>query len=328
MNCRQGASAEIQKLAVVMPCYDDLDSASILVRDICQFLKGFSIDIVIVNDNPFKRVDPKIIDTLKLAISRSDMRVYIPILLCNMGQQAAIGIGVHYILNELKQDYDAILIMDADGEDEVSSIPRLISNFSNDAVTVATRGNRTVGIRFRFGYYLYKKLFMILTGRRINFGNFMLVPSSLAKQIWSQESSSIHIAATLIRYRVPLRPIRIDRGRRINGNSRMGFSGLINHGITATTLFQEELTGRMAILNIIFWMMTLLSIFYLAIKKVFFSTPWGWATLLSLQLLLFSVTSTLIILSVGTIIASINRKGAQLGSKDCLAMIAETIEVT
>jgi len=310
----------------VMPCYDDLHSASILVQDICQYLNRFQIDIVIVNDNPFKRLDPNLLDKIKATVSGSPLKIYIPTLPCNMGQQAAIGIGVRYILNKSCQNYDAILIMDADGEDTASSILELLNDFSRDTVTVANRGTREVGFRFKLGYYLYKRLFRLLTGRQISFGNFMLVPLSLATQIWSQESSYIHLAATLIRHRVPLRQVRVDRGRRINGKSRMGFSGLISHGITAATLFQEELIGRMTILNISFWAMTLLSIAYLAIKKIFFATPWGWATVLSLQLLLFSVTSTLIILTLASILASINKKainGKPTTNHECIASIIE-----
>ena len=309
-----------------MPCYDDLYSACILVQDICQCLNKFQVDILIVNDNPFRRLDSDLLDKLKATVNGSAIRVYIPTLPCNMGQQAAIGIGVHYILNKSHQNYDAILIMDADGEDKVSSILDLINNFSRNAVTVATRGTREVGYRFKLGYYIYKKLFRLLTGREINFGNFMLVPLSLATQIWSQESSSIHLAATLIRHRVPMHQVRVDRGRRIDGKSRMGFSGLISHGITAATLFQEELIGRMTILNIAFWAMTLLSIAYLGIKKLFFATPWGWATVLSLQLLLFSVTSTLVILTLASILASINKKatnGNSATNQECIANVIE-----
>ena len=64
---------------------------------------------------------------------------------------------------------------------------------------VASRTQRSEGLIFRVGYLLYKKLFRLLTGQDINFGNFSLIPMSLVKRLVCVPSIWNHFAATVLR---------------------------------------------------------------------------------------------------------------------------------
>jgi hypothetical protein len=93
----------------------------------------------------------------------------------NLGHQRAIAAGLSRIAK--RDDIDAIVVMDSDGEDRPEDVMRLCAaNESHpDAVTFAGRASRTESHAFRAGYRSYKVLFRLLTGRAINFGNFSLL---------------------------------------------------------------------------------------------------------------------------------------------------------
>ena len=68
--------------------------------------------------------------------------------------------------------------MDADGEDRPEDVSRLAAAWSEDTnrIVVAQRGERSEGLAFRFFYAIYKLTFRIMTGQKIDFGNFCLLP--------------------------------------------------------------------------------------------------------------------------------------------------------
>ena len=307
-------------LTIVMPCFNDFISAEQLIDEISKYCSNNNLraTFYVVNDNPFCQVPKEFAHHTIFGDSDNLGDISVINLRCNVGQQAAIAIGACYAIDNNSCSSQCIIVMDADGEDKASSIPALLKSFNPNYVTVARRGERNVGRKFRIGYKLYQLIFRLATGKSIDFGNFMLIPIGIAKHVFSHDASFVHLAASLIRHRVPYRGVQLSRGKRIDGNSRMGFAKLISHGITGTTLFYEDIVGRMTYLNISLWLITATSILYLAIKRLYFSAPWGWSTILSLQLLLFSATSSLLILAFASLAALINQRsgGLKIGNYD------------
>ena len=310
----QSAHNDLLRLTIVMPCFNDFNSAKQLIHEISEYCSYNELKAAfyVVNDNPFCLVPKEFAPDTNFCYSGTSIDISVVNLKCNVGQQAAIAIGACYAIDQDADSSQCLVVMDADGEDKASSIPVLLKYFNPNYVTVARRGERQVGRKFQLGYKLYQLIFRLITGKKVDFGNFMAIPMCIAKRVFSHDAAFVHLAASLIRHRVPYRGVQLSRGKRIDGNSRMGFAKLISHGITATTLFYEEIVGRMAYLNISLWLITAASIFYLAIKKLYFSAPWGWSTILSLQLLLFSATSSLLILAFASLAALINQKSGGL----------------
>jgi len=314
----QSACDGMLQVSIVMPCFNDFISAKQLIYEICDYCScsNRKAAFYLVNDNPFCPV-PKEFELLEnLVDSDTSVNITVINLRCNVGQQAAIAIGACYAIDQDADSSQCLVVMDADGEDKASSIPSLLNNYNPKYVTVAKRGERQVGRKFRIGYKMYQFIFRLLTGKRIDFGNFMLIPMGIARHVFSHDASFVHLAASLIRHRVPYKGVQLSRGKRIDGQSRMGFAKLISHGITATTLFYAEIVGRMTYLNISLWLATAASILYLSIKRLYFSAPWGWSTILSLQLLLFSATSSLLILTFASLAALINQRSGGLKIED------------
>jgi polyisoprenyl-phosphate glycosyltransferase len=102
----------------------------------------------------------------------------------NLGHRRPIAAGLSRIAKK-RDDIDAVVVMDSDGEDRPEDVMRLCAANEGhpDAVTFAGRASRTESYAFRGGYRIYKVLFRPLTGRSINFGNFSLLPMPVVRRL-------------------------------------------------------------------------------------------------------------------------------------------------
>jgi len=285
---------EKPRIAVVMPCFGDSASATRTIEELSSaYTPNVEIEVFVVNDQPFEplAITP---DRSTPESGPKGLDVFCIELTHNVGQQKAIAIGACYVA---QFDYTHILLMDCDGEDNPEEAARMIRERSNKYTIVASRGKRNESKRFNAGYKAYKLLFSLFTGIEIDFGNFMILPIRHARELLSRETSWVHIAATLLRSGLPIKRVVIDRGARYHGQSKMNFSKLIFLGLTATSIFSEMIVGRLFGLCQTLWVAFAIAVIYLFIKKIFYTSPLGWATLISLQLLTLSTVSTLILLT-------------------------------
>jgi len=139
--------------------------------------------------------------------------------------------------------------MDGDGEDRPVEVSRLVaaSAANPGCVICARRARRSEPLLFRAFYHAYKILFGQLTGVRIDFGNFCLIPPGILRPIVSQAGLWNHLAATLTRSRVPLIKINTIRGERYAGQSKMNFISLIVHGLSAISVYADAALVRLIV---------------------------------------------------------------------------------
>lgn len=165
----------------------------------------------------------------------------------NVGHQRAIATGLVEVAR--RGCYDAVVVMDADGEDRPHDIGTLWRAHLADpgAIIVAQRGRRTEAIRFRFFYQLYRTLFRVLTGSRLDFGNFSLLPAEAVERLTLMPELWNHYPAAVMRSRVPLVRVPIDRGARYSGRSRMNFTALVNHGLSGIAAFVDATFARLLV---------------------------------------------------------------------------------
>lgn len=290
--------------ALVLPCYRDFDSASLLINEISSLIvSGFSCDVFIVNDCPSAGT-PSLLHDLTDQLSRSWLkRLSVIELYANVGQQAAIAIGVSHCLSSSLVDYSWIAVMDADGEDRPHALPELLSRLKSTTAVLAKRGRRLESKGFLVAYRIYQSLFWAGTGDWPDFGNYMILSRSAAFEVFSDPSSWIHLASTVIKRIQDIDKVTVDRGARFFGASRMGFSKLVFLAISAITIQSEKVIARLLLFSGAVWLLSLAAILYLAFKKVFLASPLGWATILSMQLLSFSSLLSVGLISVCFLVA-------------------------
>lgn len=232
-----------ESVIILIPVYNDLTSLETLIRNLEISLaseprKKYSL--LIVNDGssrPVTVAPSKLFNINILNLHR------------NTGHQKAIAIGLAHIHHNSACDH--VLVMDGDGEDRPEDALTLIqtSTANKGKIITAHRKTRQEGFRFRLFYIFYKVLFRWLTGKKIGFGNFMVIPrEKLDKLVYHSEIWS-HLSAGIIKSKLDFITIPLNRGKRYAESSKMNFHSLVLHGLGAIAVFLEQVASRLLILS-------------------------------------------------------------------------------
>jgi polyisoprenyl-phosphate glycosyltransferase len=230
-------------VVIVMPVRDDWTSAAELVRRLDRALQSFPcvLDFLLVDDCSVERCNPDDFQ-FNYTASRS---LQVLRLRRNLGHQRAIAIGLVRIYQAMAPE--AVIVMDADGEDTPEGVLELVQAFSKDSTKVifAERSRRTESFVFRSFYALYKLLHRILTGFSVRVGNFSILPASCLETLVVTSELWNHYAAAVFRSGFLRTMIPIPRGHRIAGTSRMNFVSLTAHGMSAISVFGDIVGVRL-----------------------------------------------------------------------------------
>ena len=142
-------------LYFVVPVFNDWVSFGHLVERVDEALSetDFTARIVAVNDGSLDEMEsgPWAASSLRRVAS-----VEVTDLVCNMGHQRAIAIGLSVVADREAQ---AVVVMDGDGEDDPRDLPRLLSAFAGGGahIILAQRAKRSEGLLFRTLYPVYTR---------------------------------------------------------------------------------------------------------------------------------------------------------------------------
>lgn len=233
------------KLIVLMPVYEDAEACSQLLRHLEISIQE-PYCVVVVDDGSLRH--PFVYPVARN--SAQDLRVIR--LSRNRGHQAAIAVGLRYIARYVRTD-QWVVVMDSDGEDVPEAIAELVAQ--NEAivdVVAASRGKRNDGPLFQLLYAAYKALFRCLTGYRMNFGNFMALRGTAVQRLSTMTTLSQHLAATVLASGLEMRKVRVDRGRRYAGRSKMNLRKLVLHGVASLAVLAPVVQRRLALNTALF----------------------------------------------------------------------------
>jgi len=295
-----GQSAETSVVFVV-PVLDDWVSFARLVDKldkIAASLPEWRFDILAVDDgseSDFRSsalVDRRFTALASLQVAE---------LVCNVGHQRAIAVGLTAAL--LNREYEAVIVMDGDGEDDPDYVPALLAMHRSHpgCVITANRSERSEGLAFRVFYQIYKVLFRGMTGQTIAFGNYSLIPRRIAERlVWRPEIWN-NLAAAIIRSRAPKQSIWARRAVRYDGQSKMSFVALILHGLSAMSVYSDVLFVRLLLTSSVFMLLSTIGI--IAVLGIRIGTDLaipGWASTMVAALGLMLVQS--IAISLGGVL--------------------------
>jgi polyisoprenyl-phosphate glycosyltransferase len=231
---------------VLLPVFNDWGAVSLLIPALLRALGDTSdpVGILIADDGStaappedFCRNLPRGLAWLRILKVRR-----------NVGHQRAIAIGLCYIYDNLP--CHAVVVMDADGEDRPEDVPRLLEQARGDQwcrVVFAERQRRAEGVIFKSFYLLYRLLHLLLTGASVRVGNFSVIPRQRLASLVVVSELWIHYAASVFRSRQPLTLVPTERGRRLDGKSRMNFVGLVVHGLSAISVYSDVVFTRLVV---------------------------------------------------------------------------------
>lgn len=242
----------IKHVVILMPVYNDWQSFFLLVQHITAKFQSQSLRLSVyaVNDGSTLPPRPYIMD--KPNNSRN-LSITILHLARNVGHQRAIALGLSYLSRERERlNFDAVIVMDSDGEDKPDDIFSLISASEQNPhkIIFAQRAKRSEGFQFRFFYIVYKNLYRFLTGTPISFGNFSLIPTAMVSRLAFSSELWTNYPAGVIKSRLPILAIPTIRGKRLAGESRMNFVALILHGLSGIAVHIDVVAVRLLLVSL------------------------------------------------------------------------------
>src|ERR1700730_7860298 len=227
---RRRPAAAITRIAVVPRVLDDWACFASLVGEISAQFTGSAIEfhICAVDDGSVASFDPA-----RLSLPKESCIAGIEILrqALNLGHQRAIAVGLCELSR--RDDIDAVLVMDSDGEDRPGDIAALLkaSRIAPAHIVLAQRAKRCESLGFRLWYRLYKLVFHGLTGHDISFGNYSLLPMAAVRRLVHMPELWNNLAAAILRSRIPCTPVPTTRGKRYDGRPRRNLGSLLRLGL-------------------------------------------------------------------------------------------------
>lgn len=283
-------------LYIVTPVYEDNEASTRLFLELATAFndKRNNVCIVAVDDGSVcQPVDIENIENAGLSGVVLKLRR-------NVGHQRAIAIGLGYVSEHVKPE-EQVIVMDSDGEDLPSTIPGLLEQlkFDDIDVVVAQRKSRVESFRFKAFYIVYKRFFSLMTGRAINFGNFMALKSHAVKRLVAMQELPIHVAGAVLASKLRTGSCSLHRGPRYAGQSKMNFVGLALHGFKALMVFAEDVLVRVGIACTLIASLSVFGVLTAVFLKLLgFSTPGWFSVALGILVLMLLQTGALALMTL------------------------------
>ncbi|WP_337042059.1 glycosyltransferase [Emticicia sp. 17c] len=275
------------KITIITPLFNDWDCLYQLIEEIRVVLtptQYHNYKVLVVDDCSSLEVDKT-----KLA----GHPVEVLHLNKNLGHQKAIAIGLSY-LNVHSED-DLFVVMDVDGEDKPEHLPILldeVSKGSQKEIVFARRTKRKESFFFKIFYKVYKYIFIGLTGKVINFGNFSVIPKKLLDKVTHVSDIWNHYPGGIIRSRLLYKSVGLERGERYTGKSKMNYTSLVIHGLSAVAVYIDTVSVRLLVAISALVLTAVLG----SILVFFYTTHFPlWAVLLFFGILMQAFLSSLIL---------------------------------
>jgi hypothetical protein len=265
-------------ILVLMPVYNDWQVVPIVLERLDAALAGTGtpVEVILVDDGSSEAPDRQAFGHARY---RAIQDVTALRLTRNLGHQRAIAIGLAYV--NAHRGGHAVVVMDADGEDIPEHVPRMLQaqHLAPSTIVFAQRARRSEGIVFRFFYRLYRVTHRLLTGAGISFGNFSVVSRQLLPRLVCLPELWNHYPSTVVKTRLPVTMVPLERGTRLAGRSQMRLTTLVLHGLGALAVHGDVIGVRALLATIGATLVSAIGILTVIVIRVFttLAIP-GWAS--------------------------------------------------
>jgi len=226
----------MEKFTFLIPVFNDWDNLNILLKQIDKKISPFNdrFDVVVLNDA----------STIKQSIEKQKFNkinlIKVLNLKKNLGSQRALAIGLKYI--STLEEETKIILMDADGEDDPNLLDKIIDHskkFPNKIIAI-NRTKRNEKIIFRFMYEIHYLLTLLVTGKKVRFGNYSLINSNKLKNLLSNGDLWGAYSAAIVNNNTDIEPLFYERKVRYAGETKMNLFMLLFHSLRIISVFNKR----------------------------------------------------------------------------------------
>ena len=228
------------KIIILVPIYNDWQSASKLLEEINSNIAGLEcqFSVIIVNDASSEQ------QSLSALNNENIQSIKIINMNENRGHARCIATGLKHIFE--KEEFDYVIPMDGDGEDRPEEIKNFVEylKYSSDKPIVGERVKRSESLIFKFCYSIHKILTFAFTGQSIKFGNYTCLPKSTVEKMIKDKASWSSFSGALTKLEKDRSVVPSIRGSRYFGPSKMSFKNLLLHSLSIISVFKISVLIR------------------------------------------------------------------------------------
>jgi len=238
------------RLLILIPIFEDWAAAALLLVDLDRALHDAHLraTVWLVDDGSMEHPDP----ALGTRAYHAFESIHVLALRRNLGHQRAIAIGLAAAHEQFRPT--AVVVMDGDGQDAPSDVPRLVEALracGGQKIIFGERRRRAEQAMFQAFYAAYRWGHRLLTGLAVRVGNFSVVPAAQLDRIVVVSELWNHYAAAVFQARLPHENIPTRRLARLSGPSKMNFTALVSHGLRALSVHAELIGVRLMVLTLV-----------------------------------------------------------------------------
>ena len=279
---------------IFTPVYRDTRSFRILRERLLEVLAGSDatppgpVRFVVIDDTAGQ--DPEVSSLRELG----DVAILQPPF--NLGHQRALVYALRKTLPEIA-DEDAVVTLDADGEDRPEDLPRLLSALTakppaDQPVVLALRTKRRESLSFKMFYRGFRFLFRMLTGTTVRSGNFAAMPGSIARRALLHPTFDLAYSSAILALDLPIEYVPCARGERYEGRSKMTYGKLAMHGLRMLMPFTDRIAIRALGAFVFFGVFGAALALLVVVLKIFTSSSIpGWTSYIALGALIVSLVA-------------------------------------
>ncbi|MCC8176139.1 MAG: glycosyltransferase family 2 protein [Bacteroidales bacterium] len=270
------------KLAIVIPCYNEAEALPITARELLGLLDGMVQEGLVTQDSYILAVnDGSRDDTWGVISSLHDQhpeRFKGIDLAHNRGHQYALLAG----LMTARGHCDAAISIDADLQDDINAIPRMVKEFQQGKdIVYGVRQSRATDTWFKRttarGFYKFQRTMGVDTV--YDHADYRLMSAQALDLLSEYGESNLFLRGIIPQIGLESSTVGYDRAERVAGESKYPLGKMLSFSIDGITSFSAKPMRLIFLTGLTFLILDVLAAIYVAISYYYHSLVWGWASL-------------------------------------------------
>jgi polyisoprenyl-phosphate glycosyltransferase len=224
-------------ITIIIPFYNEEKSLPILIHEIKDALREYSLIFLFVNDGSIDN-SKNILENIFEEVKDTHIRFKLITLSRNFGHQSAIFAG----LQESGSDSDYFVVIDSDLQDNPFDLQQMILEIKNGyeciyAVRKANSQNKLINKLTDYFYLLQNKISQIPISK--NAGTFSIFTLNFKNELLKMSEKDLYLPGLRAYVGFKQKGIPVTRRTRPFDHSRVGIVGLINLALNGVLGFSN-----------------------------------------------------------------------------------------
>ena len=284
MNSKNAVQAKInkrEKIAIVVPCYNEGKMLPITIPKLIKLLDGLKNNLHCAGDCFLVFVDDGSTDNtwplIDEATKQYPGQVHGVCLCANVGHQGALLCGLEYVMDKC----DAAVSMDADLQDDINVIPDMVNQFRRGSeIVLGVRNEREVDTWFKrttaVGFYRFMRWMGVNLAE--NHADFRLMSLRSLKNLRQFSEVNLFLRGLPPLLHKKITTVSYQRAKREAGNSKYPLSRMVALAWNGITSFSIVPLRLIAIMGGGVFLLSFFLTLYVLVNLFLGKTVHGWAS--------------------------------------------------